>query len=386
LSVPAHIHGHYEDVIAATIHTLPKNIDDERGIQKDYQWKMAEMNTDATVGFGIVGTGVVADFHRRAIKANADKGARLIAVSTRDPAKYQATGMAFGVDCISFEELCRDPRIDIVCICTPSGYHADQAIAVAETGRHALVEKPMALTLDDADRMIEAFSRAGRLLGVALQRRAEPLFRTIFDAIRTGDLGVLTSGIVTIPYYRPQCYFDSQAWRGTWAWDGGGVLMNQGIHLVDLLVWYMGDPVEIKAFGATLRKRIEVEDTVAAALRFPGGAMATVTATTVAPPGFPHRLEIYGTQGGIQVEGEAVTRWSLVDAAAAVKAPPVLQVMCGAGAGGDPKAIPISGHIGLVSNFMDAIRGKEPLFIDAKEGRRSLAAVLGVYSAAELIR
>ncbi|MCX5883161.1 MAG: Gfo/Idh/MocA family oxidoreductase [Deltaproteobacteria bacterium] len=196
----------------------------------------------------------------------------------------------------------------------------------------------------------------------------------------------MTSGLVTIPYHRSQSYFDSQAWRGTWAWDGGGVLMNQGIHLVDLLVWYMGDPVEIKAFGATLRKRIEVEDTVAAALRFPGGAMAPITATTVAPPGFPHRLEIYGTKGGIQVEGEAVTRWSLVDSATGVVEPTEVQVMSGAGAGGDPKAIPISGHVGLISNFMDALRGNGPLFIDAKEGRRSLAAVLGVYIAAELIR
>ncbi len=344
------------------------------------------MKNDKIVGFGIVGTGVVADFHRRAIAANAGKGARLIAVSTRDPVKRQAAGKTFGVDCISYEELCRHPQIDVICICTPSGYHTAQAIVAAGAGKHALVEKPMALTLGDADRMIAAFSRAGRLLGVALQRRAEPLFRSIFDAIRAGDLGILTSGIVTIPYHRPQSYFDSQAWRGTWALDGGGVLMNQGIHLVDLLVWYMGDPVEIKAFGATLRKRIEVEDTVAAALRFPGGAMATIIATTVAPPGFPHRMEIYGTRGGIQVEGEAVTRWSMVDAAAAAVTPPELQVMSGAGAGGDPKAIPISGHVGLISNFVDALRGNGPLFIDAKEGRRSLAAVLGVYGAAELIR
>ncbi len=344
------------------------------------------MKNEQIVGFGIVGTGVVADFHRRAIDANADKGARLIAVSTRDPVKRQVAGKAFGVDCLSYESLCRHPRIDVICICTPSGYHADQALAAAEAGKHVLVEKPMALTLDDADSMIEAFSRAGRLLGVALQRRAEPLFCSIFDAIRAGDLGILTSGIVTIPYHRPQNYFDSQAWRGTWALDGGGVLMNQGIHLVDLLVWYMGDPVETKAFGATLQKRIEVEDTVVAALRFSGGAMATIIATTVAPPGFPHRLEIYGTKGGIQVEGESVTRWSLVDVAAAVVEPPELQVMSGAGAGGDPKAIPISGHVGLISNFMDALRGNGSLFIDGKEGRRSLATVLGVYSAAGLIR
>lgn len=344
------------------------------------------MNNDKTIGFGIVGTGVVADFHRRAIAENADKGARLVAVSTRDPDKYQAAKTVFGVNCVSYEELCRHPRIDVICICTPSGYHADQALAAARAGKHVLVEKPMALSLNDADRMIAAFARAGRLLGVALQRRAEPIFRAIFEAVRAGDLGVLTTGIVTIAYHRPQKYFDSQAWRGTWALDGGGVLMNQGIHIVDLLLWYMGDPVEIKAFGATLHKKIEVEDTVAAALRFPGGAMATITATTAAAPGFPHRLEIYGTKGGIQVEGEAPARWNLVDPMAACVRPPDLQVMDGAGAGGDPRAIPISGHAGLISNFMDAVRGNGPLFIDGREGRRSLSAVLGIYSAAKLIR
>ena len=121
------------------------------------------MNREEIVGFGIVGTGVVADFHRRAIEANADKGARLVAVSTRDPVRRRAAGKAFGASCISYEELCRHPEIHVICICTPSGYHAAQAVAAAGAGKHVLVEKPMALTLDDADRMIKAFSMAGRL-------------------------------------------------------------------------------------------------------------------------------------------------------------------------------------------------------------------------------
>jgi predicted dehydrogenase len=233
--------------------------------------------------------------------------------------------------------------------------------------------------------MIESFHKADRLLGVALQRRAEPHFQSIFQAVQSGDLGELTSGLVTIPYHRPQSYYDSAQWRGTWALDGGGVLMNQGIHLVDLLLWYMGDPVCINAFGGTFHKDIEVEDTVAAALQFAGGATASIMATTNAPPGFPHRLEIYGTKGGIQVEGEAAIRWRLLDKTRA-KAPPAEEGATNIpGAGGDPKAIPLSGHIRLIHNFLQALRGNEMLFVDGQEGRRSLTVVLDIYRAAGLI-
>ena len=335
---------------------------------------------EKTVGFAIVGAGMAAEFHEKAIRANHDRGARLVAVSRQDAAAFEATALRFGVPCLSYQDLLRDPQVDVVCLCTPSGLHADQAIAAAGAGKHALVEKPLAVTLADADAMIDAFSRAGRLLGVALQRRAEPLFQKIHRAVQAGELGTLTAGSLVIPYLRDQAYYDQAAWRGTWALDGGGILMNQGIHLIDLLVWYMGDPVEIRAFAATLHRKIEIEDTAGAVLRFANGSLAGVTATTVAPPGFPHRLEIYGTRGGIQVEGETVKQWRT--AGAAISAEQGKEADAGAGA--DPRAIALTGHIGLVRNFIEAIRGEESLLIDGNEGRRSLAAVLGIYRAAGL--
>jgi len=336
-------------------------------------------------GFAILGTGVAADLHRRAIAANRELGARLVAVGHYDPARFAAIGAKFGVPCVNQEELLADPAVDVVCICTPSGQHADQTIAAARAGKHVLVEKPMALCLSDADAMIAACDRAGVKLGVVVQRRAEPLFQRIHSAIQAGDLGDLTLGVVTVPYCRSQAYYDQADWRGTWAMDGGGVLMNQGIHLVDLLVWYMGDPVSVQAFAGTLQRGIEVEDTLAATLRFANGALTTVTATTTAAPGFPHRIEIYGTRGAIQVEGESLVRWTLADADKATTAPPQAGMAANAGAGGDPRAISMAGHVALFRDFIHALREDRAPQVDGGEGRRSLAAVLAIYQAAGLI-
>jgi UDP-N-acetyl-2-amino-2-deoxyglucuronate dehydrogenase len=348
--------------------------------------KGEEKMSERTIGFAIVGTGMAAEFHEKAILANQERGARLIAVCRRNPAGYPEASARYGVPCLGYGDILRHPDVDCVCLCTPSGLHAEQAIAAAGAGKHALVEKPLALSLSDADAMIDAFARADRLLGVVLQRRAEPLFRRIHHAVQAGDLGQLTTGLVAIPYLRSQAYFDQAVWRGTWTRDGGGILMNQGIHLIDLLVWYMGNPVEIQACAATLQRHIEVEDTAAAVLRFAGGALATITATSVAPPGFPHRVEIYGMRGGIQVEGETVRRWALEDPGAAAVTPPAIDAPANAGAGADPRAIAVTGHIGLVRNFLEAVRGRERLWVDGKEGRRSLSAVLGIYRAAGLKR
>jgi UDP-N-acetyl-2-amino-2-deoxyglucuronate dehydrogenase len=344
------------------------------------------MTTDQTIGFAILGTGMVADYHRKAVEANGDLGVRLVAVGHYNPDRFAEISARFGVPCVSQEEMLADPAVDVVCICTPSGQHAEQAIAAARAGKHVLVEKPMALSLADADAMIAACEWAGVQLGVALQRRVTPPFQRIHRAIEAGDLGELTLGVVTIPYHRPQAYFDQADWRGTWALDGGGVLMNQGIHLVDLLVWYMGDPAEVQARAGTLHRDIEVEDTLAATLRFGSGALATITATTTAAPGFPHRVEIYGTGGGIQVEGESVRRWDLADPAGASVEPVPIGRAASAGAGGDPRGIAATGHIAIVRDFVEALRTGRAPRIDGREGRRSLAAVLAIYQAAGLLR
>ncbi len=337
-----------------------------------------------SIGFGILGPGVVADYHHQAIQANADLGARLVAVGYYNPDRFDQVSDKFGAPCLTEAELLAQPEVDVVCLCTPSGQHPTQAIAAAQAGKHLLVEKPMALSLADADGMIKACQQAEVKLGVVFQRRYEPHFKQIQQALEAGDLGQLTLGVITIPYYRPQDYYNSAAWRGTWALDGGGVLMNQGIHLVDLLVWYMGDPVEVQAYAGALHRAIEVEDTLAATLRFANGSLATITATTTAAPGFPHRVELYGTGGSIQVEGDVIGRWELTGPDTAAVTPPAAGGQARSGAGADPRGEAATAHVALFRDFIQALRDDRPPPVDGTEGRRSLATVLAIYRAAGL--
>lgn len=338
----------------------------------------------APLRFAILGPGMVAQYHHAALQAHADASVELAAVVHHNPKRFSAISEAFGVPCVSEVDMLADSSIDAVILCTPSGQHADQAVAAAQAGKHVLVEKPLATTLADADRMIAACEAAGVKLGVVFQRRGLPTFQRVHQALAAGDLGTLTMGTLQMPYFRPQSYYDQAAWRGTWALDGGGVLMNQGIHLIDLLVWYMGDPVEVSASGGALQWAIDVEDTVAATLRFANGSLATLTATTTAAPGFTHKLGLYGTLGGIEIEGERIASWRYADTMTPTVAPPELVKDTDAGSGADPKGIKPTGHIAILSDFIRAIREDRMPLVDGAEGRRSLATILAIYQAAGL--
>ena len=329
---------------------------------------------------------MIAAYHKAAIEANSDIEASVASISHYDPSMYDALGKQFGLPCTSYQEALKDPEIDAICICTPSGQHAHQAIAAAEAGKHIFVEKPMALTEEDCDRMIEAASDNGVCLAVSLQRRAEPVFRKVRAAIEAGDLGQLTLGVVTMPYYRDMAYYNQAAWRGTWELDGGGVLMNQGIHIIDLLIWFMGDPSSIEAYAKTLLRDIEVEDIASAHLTFTGGATATIAATTTAANGYPHRIELYGTNGAIQMEGEEVIRWNIVDTSRLTIEPPAAVEKADTGAAADPRGITADAHAFLVRDFIQAIRDGSKPAIDGTEGKRSLSVVNGIYRAAGILK
>ncbi len=329
----------------------------------------------------ILGAGMVARYHAQAIAAT--PGARLVAMSRSDPSKAAAAAAEFGVPCeTSDEALLARPDVDAVCICTPSGAHARQAIAAARAGKHVLVEKPMALTVADADAMIEAARSAGVVLAVALQRRTEPAYQLVHRAIAAGDLGTPVLGLALVPYHRTQAYYDSAGWRGTWAQDGGGALMNQGIHIADLLAWFMGDVEEVQACATTVAHAIEVEDDVVATLRFANAALGSIVATTAAAPGFPHRVEVYGTRGGVQLEAEAIVRWD-GDMVPAID--PSLRPGATApapGAGSSPTGLAPTGHARILADFAGAVREPRAPLVPGEEGRRSLALVLAVYESA----
>ena len=323
-----------------------------------------------SLGFAIVGTGMVARYHAQAIRST--DGTHLAAVCRADAARRAEAEKELGAPCSeSYEALLARPDVDAVCLCTPSGLHAAQAVQAARAGKHVLVEKPMALTLEDAASMIDACATAGVKLGVVLQRRADPSFQALRASITAGELGTPVLGIATVPYLRGQAYYDSAAWRGTWAQDGGGALMNQGIHLLDLLLWLMGDVSDVSARFATLAHEMEAEDCVTATLRFANGALGSLAATTAAAPGFPHRVEVYGSRSGIQIEGEAVMR----PGEARQDAAP-------AGAGASPTGISPTGHARILDDFAAAVREERAPLVPGEEGRRSLALVLAVYESA----
>jgi predicted dehydrogenase len=235
-----------------------------------------------TIGFGIVGCGMISTFHARAI---ADvMGAKLEACfDTRGEA---AEKFAKANGCRAYTDLNKmlaDPKVEIVTVATPSGAHMEPAAAAARAGKHVIVEKPLEITLKKCDRMIEACEKAKVKLGAIFPSRFHDSSVKLKKAIEGGRFGKLTLGDAYVKWFRTQEYYDSGAWRGTWALDGGGALMNQAIHSVDLLTWLMGPVLEIQANTATLaHARIEVEDVVVATLRFANGAIGVLEATTAA--------------------------------------------------------------------------------------------------------
>jgi predicted dehydrogenase len=337
-------------------------------------------------GFGIVGCGMIAEFHTKAI--NEIEGASVVAAFSRSPQNgAKIAGMAGG-GCRVYDDLAAmlaQPGLDVVCVCTPSGAHLEPAVAAARAGKHVVVEKPLEITLPRCDEIIGACAAAGVRLCTIFPSRFTAANITLKQAIDTGRFGRLTMGDTYVKWWRTQEYYDSGGWRGTWALDGGGALMNQAIHNVDLLQWLMGDVEAITALAATLaHDRIEVEDTAVAALRFQNGALGVIEAATTAYPGLLKRTEIHGDRGSARVEQDDITLWEFQ-----FKAPSdaeIHAVMAGragfkAGAS-DPRGITHQGHRDQLTDFLQAIdAGREPL-VDGREGRKSVEIIRAIYRSA----
>ena len=257
-------------------------------------------------GFAIIGTGMIAAMHADAIATL--PGARLVAVTDIDAGLAVAFAAARGCEAEpDLDALLARADVDVVCVCVPSGLHAEIGIRAAKAGKHLVVEKPIDVTLAAADRLIEAARAAGVALTVISQHRFDPGLIELKRLLGDGALGRLVLGEASTKWYRSQAYYDSAGWRGTWAMDGGS-LLNQGIHYVDLLRWCMGPVAEVTAVCATQAHQIEVEDTALAIVRFSSGAVGTILSSTAAFPGFPQRLEITGTEGTVIIEDGWIVR------------------------------------------------------------------------------
>jgi UDP-N-acetyl-2-amino-2-deoxyglucuronate dehydrogenase len=338
-----------------------------------------------TIGFGIVGCGTISRFHARAIAEV--RGARLVACTSTRP--ESAEKFASEVGCTPFSTLksmLADPRVDAVAVTTPSGAHLEPALAAAQAGKHVIIEKPLEITLRRCDQIIRECERNHVQLATIFQSRFHEAAATLKHAIAAGRFGRLTLGDAYVKWFRSQEYYDSRPWRGTWALDGGGALMNQAIHSVDLLTWLMGPVVEVRALAATLaHKRIEVEDAVVASLRFANGALGVIEATTAVYPGYLKRIEIHGTEGSAILEEEDLKVWDFAKPRKedkAIRDGMAKQKSTGGGAS-DPAAIGHHGHAKQFQDFVDAIRKQRAPAIDGHEGRRSVEIILGIYKSAE---
>jgi predicted dehydrogenase len=349
------------------------------------------------IRFGIVGCGAIGPTHAGALRQMPD--VELFAVADLIPDRAQAMADKFSVPRIYHhqQQLFADPAIDVVCLCTPSGLHGDAAIAAMVAGKHVIVEKPMEINSTACDRMIAAQQQTGKLLAVISQHRFDAASMLVKDLIQSGKLGNIILATADVKWWRTQKYYDEGDWRGTWALDGGGAVMNQGIHTMDLLQWFAGEVESIFAHTRTAaHERIEVEDAAAATLTFKNGAIGTYVASTAVYDGQPVRIDVVGTEGTAILEGDRVKQIKLKSGQSfggEGAASHAVQVASGGTAsvvdqaahrdkGAKEGAVWGDAHRAQFEDFVLALRtGGKPL-IDGPAGRTPVRIIEGLYASA----
>lgn len=328
--------------------------------------------------FGIIGCGVIAPTHARSIDALKD--AKLVAVCDIIPERAQSLAEVFSVEAVTdYRDLLKRDDIDVVNVLTPSGLHAEIGTAAAEAGKHVIVEKPIDISLAKADALIYACRKAGVKLSGIFQHRFDPAVELLKQTVDQGKLGQLNFGGSHTKWYRSQDYYDHDEWRGTWALDGGGALINQSIHYVDLLQYIMGPVAEICAYTVNrAHKDIEVEDIAVATLKFESGAVGLLEGNTAAYPGFTARLDIYGSEGSIIIENDQISEWQLKSGEAC----DLEKVETGFIGGTSSRDIWPDGHIRQIYDVIQSIREDREPRVNGEEARKALAIVLAVYESA----
>jgi predicted dehydrogenase len=328
------------------------------------------------IRFAIIGCGRIAKRHADLLGRAQIAGASLSAVCDVAAERAQAFGERYSVPWFtSIDDMLAAPGIDAVSVLTPSGMHADHAVAVARSGRHIVVEKPMALTLQDADRMIAEADEAGARLFVVKQNRFNVPVVKAREALDAGRLGRLVLGTVRVRWCRDQSYYDHDAWRGTWAQDGG-VIANQASHHVDMLAWFMGPVASVHARCATALVDIQAEDTAVATVRFRNGALGVIEATgATRPKDLEGSLSVLGAGGAVEISGFAVNEirhWRFVD-----PAPEDAEVLQKFSV--NPPNVYGFGHQAYYEHVVDCLANDTPALVDGREGRHSLELLVALY-------
>ena len=330
-------------------------------------------------GIGIVGTGAIAIKHAQAIAEL--QGGRLLGLFNPNPASAEAAKTRFSEPIFSnMDEFLAVKGLDIVCICTPSGMHLEPALAAIQAGKHLVVEKPIEINTARADEMIEAAEQKGVKLAVIFQNRFSPDYQKLKQAVDAGVFGRLLMGNAYVNWFRNDAYYSTSAWKGTLKADGGGALINQGIHTIDLLLDLMGEVKNVYGQVQTTLYPIEGEDLGAALVNFQNGALGNITAATALYPGYPERIEIFGTEGSAILEGGKLTAWN-------VKGQPALEIAAEATSGSgssDPNAIGIQLHLDQWKLFLEALDTDQAVVVDGKTARKSVALIRAIYESSDL--
>jgi len=329
-----------------------------------------------TRSIAVIGSGSIADQHLGAIKEIGH--ARLAGVYSRSADKAKKVGerekCRWTVD---YRDLLRDPEVDIVDIVTSSGSHSSIAIEALQAGKHVLVEKPMAMTTVEADRMLALARSKGLMLGVVSQRRFEDQHEAVKKVLDSGAIGKLLLAEVSCPYFRDQAYYDSADWRGKIATDGGAI-MNQGIHSVDLMLWFAGPAKTVQGKTATQTHRMEAEDLALAILTFENGAFGTIMASTSIQPGFTPCLNLYGEKGSIKLDGASIVHWTVPG----VPKPDFGEAQASAAVRG-PLLSSFKMHQRQILDVLAAIEEKRAPRVSGEDGRRAVRLIEGLYESSK---
>ena len=331
------------------------------------------------VGFGIIGAGAIGRFHAQAMQSIPQ--VKLIGVFDRNAAAADKLAAEFGVRAWhDFDRFLAEPSIQAVTIGVPSGLHGSCAIPAAKAGKHILCEKPLEITVAKADAIIEACRENHCLLSPVFQARFTKPVQMVKKAMRSGRFGRMLFAGAQMHWYRAADYYSSSSWRGTWALDGGGALMNQAIHMMDLLLYINGPAQEVFAYADTLTHSIEVEDTLTAVVKYRNRSMGTIEVSTSCSPGFPRRLEFTGSDGSVAFEEDNLTRWEF-----ARSLPEDGEIRSSLNRNGDAMGgrdalnINNAGHIRQIADLADAILQNRQPELSGEEGRRAVEFICGIY-------
>lgn len=343
-------------------------------------------NDQKKIGYAVLGLGI-GMAHAEA--AAASEHAELVAVCDSDEARL-AKAKALCPNAVCYRDadmLFADPNVEIVSICLPSALHAEYAVRAMEAGKHVLVEKPVDITCERAKRIEEARLRTGKRCGVVLQNRFNLNMYPIREAVESGRLGKLFLGTFAVKWYREQRYYDRGGWRGTWNMDGGGSLINQASHTVDLMQWLMGDVVSVCSAMKIANHAIETEDTTVSTLRFASGALATFVSTTCAYPGVATEIGLYGTEGSIEADADRLKLWKMRQPVGDLDEDEEEETMLARFGGGNRVAAAESdqlyGHRHVVEDMILAVRDERDPEVMPLEGMKSLAVIEAIYRSAK---